>query len=150
MINIWWGMAWQHGFSPERFSGYEGAAAVVKKILMFLHPDRAGGLNDLDFPPPEGYEPVRICRLTGKKADRFTICDNRVFQTRYRACRIQQCQQMLPIDKQKWVDCIPDAGHPLNTRQFIATFLNIMTGQDPRGWRYRLRGTVLYAGDSSK
>ncbi len=43
---------------------------------MLLHRDQAGGLDDLQFPPPQGYRSERICALSGKRAT--PACD-RVF-----------------------------------------------------------------------
>lgn len=118
LVGVWLGNT---DFSPtKRFSGYEGAAAVVKKILMFLHPDRAGGLNDLDFPPPEGYEPVRICRLTGKKADRFTpYVTTEYFKPGTEPVEYSNVQQMLPIDKRNGLIAFPGCRAPIEYRRFI-------------------------------
>jgi penicillin-binding protein 1C len=62
--------------SMNRLTGYTAAAALVRWILLDLHRDQTDGLQDLVFPPPRGFEPVRLCALTGHLAT--DACD-RVF-----------------------------------------------------------------------
>jgi penicillin-binding protein 1C len=78
--------AWAVGYSPRyvvgvwvghpdyrpmnRLSGYRAAARLVQKVMRFLHRDQTDGLDDLSFPPPRGYRPLRVCTLTGKRAGR--------------------------------------------------------------------------------
>src|SRR5262249_1728747 len=47
-------------------SGYRSAASLVQKVMISLHPGEKDGLEDVSFPAPRGYTPVRICGLTGK------------------------------------------------------------------------------------
>ena len=78
--------AWAVGYSPRylvgvwvghpdyrpmsRLSGYRAAARIVQQVMNFLHRDQTDGLEDLSFPPPRGYRPLRLCTLTGKRAGR--------------------------------------------------------------------------------
>jgi penicillin-binding protein 1C len=58
--------------STKRLTGYEGAAPLVKKILLRLHPNERDGLYEGGFPVPDGWSPFSICRLTGMLADENT------------------------------------------------------------------------------
>ena len=60
----------------NRLSGYRTAALLVQRIVSHLHQDQAGGLEDLSFPKPRGFEAHRLCALTGRLAT--DACD-RVF-----------------------------------------------------------------------
>ncbi|HVT57479.1 MAG TPA: transglycosylase domain-containing protein [Thermoanaerobaculia bacterium] len=60
----------------NHLSGYLSAAELVKRVLLLLHRDQGDGLEDLSFPPPRGFRPVRVCALTGHRAT--AACD-RVF-----------------------------------------------------------------------
>ncbi len=60
----------------NRLSGYLSAADLVRRVLLRLHGEQDDGLEDLSFPPPRGYRPVRICALSGQRAT--AACD-RVF-----------------------------------------------------------------------
>lgn len=53
-----------------RMKGIGGLAAaqVVKDIMLFLHPEERQGIDENRFPPPEGYELVKICSPTGSSA----------------------------------------------------------------------------------
>ncbi len=42
------------------------AAQVVKKIMLFLHPEQRRGIGENIFPAPEGYTLVRLCAPTGR------------------------------------------------------------------------------------
>jgi penicillin-binding protein 1C len=70
LVGVWIGH--HDNLSMKKVSGYAHAAPIVKEIFSRLHPDRNEGLEDLGFPPPHGYKPVAICRLTGKLADHNT------------------------------------------------------------------------------
>jgi penicillin-binding protein 1C len=74
IVAVWVG---DPDFRPmNRITGYASAAEVARRLLTFIHGDQMGGLDDVSFPPPRGYRPVRVCALTGRRAtDR---CD-RVF-----------------------------------------------------------------------
>jgi penicillin-binding protein 1C len=60
----------------NRLTGYRAAAELVKRILVTLHHDQMQGLDDIPFPPPRGYVPVRLCALSGMEA---TSACERVF-----------------------------------------------------------------------
>jgi penicillin-binding protein 1C len=56
-------------FRPmNHLSGYLSAAELVQQVLLDLHPDQTDGLDDLSFPPPRGFQPERVCGLTGERA----------------------------------------------------------------------------------
>jgi penicillin-binding protein 1C len=60
----------------NQLSGYLSAADLVRRVLLRLHGEQGDGLEDLSFPPPRGYQPVRVCALSGHRAT--GACD-RVF-----------------------------------------------------------------------
>jgi penicillin-binding protein 1C len=60
----------------NQLSGYLSAADLVRRVLLRLHGEQGDGLEDLSFPPPRGYRPVRVCALSGHRAT--AACD-RVF-----------------------------------------------------------------------
>jgi penicillin-binding protein 1C len=66
LVGVWVG---HPDFRPmNHLSGYLSAAELVQKTLLVLHRDQADGLEDLSFPPPRGWQPERLCALTGRKA----------------------------------------------------------------------------------
>jgi len=74
VVGVWVG---DPDFRPmSRLGGYSSAAHLVKRIVAFLHRDQSGGLEDLSFPRPRGFEAHRLCALTGRLAT--AACD-RVF-----------------------------------------------------------------------
>jgi len=60
----------------NQLSGYLSAADLVRRVLLRLHGEQGDGLEDLSFPPPRGYQPVRVCALSGH---RVTAACDRVF-----------------------------------------------------------------------
>lgn len=52
----------------HELTGASSAAELARRILNRLHGDERQGFADLAFPPPEGYRPVRLCALSGKRA----------------------------------------------------------------------------------
>jgi penicillin-binding protein 1C len=60
----------------NQLSGYLSAADLVRRLLLRLQGDQDDGLEDLTFPAPRGYRPVRVCALSGRRAT--AACD-RVF-----------------------------------------------------------------------
>ncbi|MDR2579107.1 MAG: transglycosylase domain-containing protein [Chitinispirillales bacterium] len=70
LVGVWLGNAGNH--STKRVSGYDGAAPLVKKIMLHLHPRERDGLQEGGFPAPDGWRPFSICRLTGLRADMNT------------------------------------------------------------------------------
>jgi len=66
LVGVWVG---HPDFRPmNHLSGYLSAAELVQKVLLVLHRDQADGLEDLTFPPPRGWQPERVCALTGRRA----------------------------------------------------------------------------------
>lgn len=49
-------------------TGAGGAAELARDILNRLHGGERHGLVDLGFPPPQGYQRVAVCAMTGKRA----------------------------------------------------------------------------------
>ncbi|MBF0225838.1 MAG: transglycosylase domain-containing protein [Desulfobacterales bacterium] len=72
IVGVWVGRP--DGKSMNELGGYSTSAALVQKILFFLHKDEVFGFFDLSFLKPEGYEPVEICSTTGKPLGR--ICES--------------------------------------------------------------------------
>jgi penicillin-binding protein 1C len=71
VIGVWLG---DPDFQPmNRMTGYRSAAELVQQILLSLHRDQRQGLTDYGFPPPRGYQPVRLCALSGLLAT--NACD---------------------------------------------------------------------------
>lgn len=76
-----WAVAWTSGYivgawtgrldnrPMKEMTGSVGPAYLVRDILLHLHKNKADGLKDLAFPPPEGYEPVKICARSGKMSN---------------------------------------------------------------------------------
>ncbi len=54
-------------------TGAGSAAELAQRILNMLHGNDRHGLTDLGFPPPQGYQRVAICAMTGKRAT--SACD---------------------------------------------------------------------------
>ncbi len=54
-------------------TGAGSAAELAQKILNMLHGAERHGLTDLGFPPPQGYQRVAVCAMTGKRAT--SACD---------------------------------------------------------------------------
>lgn len=52
----------------RELTGASSAAVLAHRILTRLHGDQRHGQSDLGFPPPEGYRPVMLCGMTGKRA----------------------------------------------------------------------------------
>lgn len=106
--------------STKNLSGYQGAARVVKKTLLSLHADRADGMSDISFPPPPEYKPIKICKLTGKKADRYTpYITTEYFKPGTEPIEYSTVQQLLPIDKKNGLLAFPGCGVPVEYRRFI-------------------------------
>lgn len=49
----------------NRLTGYRSAAELVRSVLGRLHEE---GTDDIAFPPPRGFHPMRLCALTGTRA----------------------------------------------------------------------------------
>jgi membrane carboxypeptidase/penicillin-binding protein PbpC len=106
--------------STKNLSGYEGAARVVKKTLLLLHPNRVDGMSDISFPPPPEYKPIEICKLTGKKADRSTpYITTEYYKSGTEPIDYSTVQQLLPVDKNNGLLAFPGCGVPVEYRRFI-------------------------------
>jgi penicillin-binding protein 1C len=80
-----WAVAWSRRYlaaawvghpgyrAMNQLSGYLSAADLVRRVLLRLSGEQDDGLDDLSFPPPRGYRPVRICALSGHRAT--AACD---------------------------------------------------------------------------
>lgn len=117
LVGIWIGNT---DFSPTKgLSGYEGSARIVKKVLYALQPDKTDGLSDIEFPPPPGYLPVPICRLTGKRADRFTpFVTTEYFRPGTEPLEFSTVHQLLPVDKRNGLLAFPPCKAPIEYRRF--------------------------------
>lgn len=85
-----WTVAWSKrylvgvwvGHPDERpmtaLSGYRIAARLAQAVLEHLHGAAMDGLEGLDFPPPRGYQPVKLCALSGQRAT--AACDRVVLE----------------------------------------------------------------------
>jgi penicillin-binding protein 1C len=68
LVGVWVG---HPDYLPmNRLSGYRSAASLAQRVMLSLHPDQKDGLEDVSFPPPRGFTPLRICGLTGKIAQK--------------------------------------------------------------------------------
>jgi penicillin-binding protein 1C len=71
VIGVWFG---DPDFQPmNRLTGYRSAAELAQRVLLDLHKDQLQGLMDFGFPAPRGYQPLRICALSGQLAT--NACD---------------------------------------------------------------------------
>jgi len=66
LLGVWMGHPSHRPMS--RLSGYRSAARLAQEILEHLHRDEIDGLEDAPFPPPRGYQAVKLCALTGQLA----------------------------------------------------------------------------------
>ncbi len=71
LVGAWVG---DPGFRPmNHVTGSSSAAVLVHRVMLLLNRSDADGLEDVGFPPPRGWVPVRLCALTGKLAT--AACD---------------------------------------------------------------------------
>lgn len=75
-----WTLAWSDRFlvgvwvgHPDHrpmvgLSGYEAASRLARRVVLALHPERFDGFGDTAFPPPPGWDGVRLCALSGRPA----------------------------------------------------------------------------------
>lgn len=117
LVVVWLGNT---NFSPTRFmSGYRGAAPIARNIMFALHPDRIDGQSDVEFPPPRGFVPVPICRLTGKRADRLTpFVTTEYFRPGTEPLEISTASQLIPVDKRNGLLAPPPCQAPIEYRRF--------------------------------
>lgn len=66
LVAVWVGDP--HYQAMREVTGFSGAAAIAKTVMLSLHGEQDDGLSDVDLPAPDGYVPVRVCALTGHVA----------------------------------------------------------------------------------
>ncbi|MEI6412896.1 MAG: transglycosylase domain-containing protein [Pseudomonadota bacterium] len=66
LVGVWLGNAQARPMT--QVTGASAAATLAQQLLLALHPAQRGGLEDLVFPTPNGYRPVRLCATSGKLA----------------------------------------------------------------------------------
>jgi penicillin-binding protein 1C len=117
LVGVWIGNT---DFSATKgLSGYEGAARIAKRMLYTLHPDRVDGLSDAEYPYPQGYLPVNICRLTGKRADRATpYATTEYFRPGTEPLEYSDVQQTLPVDPRNGLLAFEGCKVPIQHRRF--------------------------------
>ncbi|HEY6095301.1 MAG TPA: penicillin-binding protein 1C, partial [Gallionellaceae bacterium] len=107
----------------HEITGASSAAELARRILDRLHGSDTHGLADLSFPPPEGYNKVAVCALTGKRATK--ACDP-VFEEWFRPGQEPQqdddAYQRLAVDVRNGL--LAHAGTPA---RFVErrTFINL-------------------------
>jgi penicillin-binding protein 1C len=113
VIGVWFG---DPDFQPmNRLTGYRSAAELVQRVLMNLHKDQGQGFMDYGFPPPRGYQPVRICAMSGLLATK--TCD-RVVEEWFPAggAPVEYCKAhvLMAVDRR---DSLPAT--PLTPPEFV-------------------------------
>ncbi|MBI3785089.1 MAG: transglycosylase domain-containing protein [Deltaproteobacteria bacterium] len=76
VVGVWLGHPDHRPMS--RLTAYHSAATLAHDVLSYLHRDQGDGLEDLQFPPPEGFRAERICALSGRRAT--PACDHVVLE----------------------------------------------------------------------
>jgi penicillin-binding protein 1C len=66
LVGVWVGRPDYHPMSG--LTGFASAARIAHRVLLGLHARQQDGLVDLSFPPPAGYQQVRLCAVTGRLA----------------------------------------------------------------------------------
>ncbi|MEK7391393.1 MAG: transglycosylase domain-containing protein [Fibrobacterota bacterium] len=117
LVAVWVGNV---DFTPTKnLTGYMGAASLVKNVMYALHPDRTDGQRDVEFPPPPGFAPVPICKLSGKRADRLTpFVTTEYFRPGTEPVEISDVNQLLPIDKSNGLLALPPCPVAVEYRRF--------------------------------
>jgi penicillin-binding protein 1C len=99
----------------NHLTGYRSAAELTQQILLGLHQDQLQGLMDYGFPPPRGYQHLRLCALSGLLAT--NACD-RVVEEWFRpgSGPVEYCKShvLLAIDRR---DSLP--AMPLTPMEFV-------------------------------
>jgi penicillin-binding protein 1C len=106
VIGVWFG---DPDFQPMNLlTGYRSAAELAQQVLLSLHQDQRQGLMDYGFPPPRGYQPVRLCALSGLLAT--SACD-RVLEEWFRphGGPVEYCKMhvLLAIDRRDNLPATP-------------------------------------------
>ncbi len=65
VVGVW--MGHPKNYPMNKACGANSSAELVRSILAYLHPDEMQGMQEHSFPPPRGFEPQRICMLSGKR-----------------------------------------------------------------------------------
>jgi penicillin-binding protein 1C len=115
MTAVWLGNA--DNRPTKRAGGYDGAAPLVKRIMMHLHPRERDGLEDGAFPPPEGWKPLAVCRLTGLRADANTpYVTSDFFAPGTEPMEASDVVSVLPVDTRNGL--LANAGCPKEFREY--------------------------------
>jgi penicillin-binding protein 1C len=106
VIGVWIG---DPDFRPmNHLTGYRSAAELAQSALLSLHHDQSQGLMNFGFPPPRGYQRVRLCALSGLQATH--ACD-RVVEEWFRpgAAPVEYCKThlLLAIDRRDNLPATP-------------------------------------------
>jgi penicillin-binding protein 1C len=121
VIGVWFG---DPDFRPmNRVTGYRSAAELAQKVLLRLHHDQRQGLMDLRFPPPRGFEPVRLCALSGLLAT--PACDRVVeewFRPGSRPVEYCKAHVLLAIDRR---DGLPATPHTPSDYVEVRPFIDL-------------------------
>ncbi|MEJ2508375.1 MAG: penicillin-binding protein 1C [Gammaproteobacteria bacterium] len=64
LVGVWTGDPDERPMN--HLSGAGSAADLAQRIMLSLHADQSEGLQDLSFPKPPGYVPVRLCATSGE------------------------------------------------------------------------------------
>ena len=106
VIGVWLG---DPDFQPmNRLTGYRSAAELVQRVLLELHRDQTQGLMDFGFPPPRGYQSLRLCALSGQLA---TSACERIVEEWFRpgSGPVEYCKShiLLAIDRRSGLPATP-------------------------------------------
>lgn len=66
IVGVW--MGHPKNYPMNRTCGANSSAELVHSIMGLLHPEEMQGLLERPFPAPRGWQPQRICMLSGKLA----------------------------------------------------------------------------------
>lgn len=67
LVGVWVGH--RDARPMHNLTGAGSAADIAQQTMRLLHRREHDGLDDLAFPPPPGYVPVKVCALSGKRAN---------------------------------------------------------------------------------
>jgi len=134
LVAAWMGNA--DNRSTKRMTGYDGAAPLVKKILLYLHPNERDGLYEGGFPVPDGWLPFSICRLTGLLADENTpYVTSDYFAPGTEPAEASTVQRLLPVDRRNGL--LASARCPKRYMEY-RQFLSLPPEYEPWGRAYGL------------
>ncbi|MCP4213551.1 MAG: hypothetical protein GY765_02790 [bacterium] len=75
IVGAWIGHA--NNDAMKKVNGLE-AAAVVKEVMLHLHPEEKHGVGETPFPPPRGFKVARLCSHSGEIAGE--VCSDIVLE----------------------------------------------------------------------